>query len=248
MPIAKEGLREIALATVVLGLLAWGAAWAAWPLAIPFALVWVWVLSFFRDPIRQGAFERGELCAPADGTVTEITLLDDYEPLGGPAIRIGMFLSLFNVHVNRSPCSGAVRSVSYRAGEYLDARHPDSGQRNESNTLLIDPDAPLPGPIEVRQVAGFVARRIICHALVNQHLTIGERFGMIKFGSRTELLIPQRSGTEILVKLGDQVRAGLTVMARQPLPASNISSDATKNDLKVDSKNAGLVTPLRMPI
>ena len=221
MPIAREGFREIALATVVLGLFAWGAAWVYWPLAIPFALVWVWVLSFFRDPTRRGTFERGELCSPADGTVTEITPLDDYEPLGGPAIRIGMFLSLFNVHVNRSPCSGAVRSLSYRAGEYLDARHPESGKRNESNTLVIDPDGAMPGPIEVRQVAGFVARRIICHALENQHLTIGERFGLIKFGSRTELVIPQRNGTEILVKLGDQVRAGLTVMARQPVAVSN---------------------------
>jgi phosphatidylserine decarboxylase len=248
MPIANEGLREIALATLVLGLLAWGAAWVYWPLAIPFALVWVWVLSFFRDPIRRGTFERGDLCSPADGTVTEITLLDDYEPLGGPAIRIGMFLSLLNVHVNRSPCSGAVRSLSYRAGEYLDARHPESGKRNESNTLVIDPDGAMPGPIEVRQVAGFVARRIICHALANQHLAIGERFGLIKFGSRTELVIPQRDGTEVLVKLGDKVRAGLTVLARQPLPASNMSSPTTENDWKVGPTEAGLVTPLRIPL
>lgn len=246
MPIAKEGLREIALATLVLGLLAWGGAWVYWPLAIPFVLVWVWVLSFFRDPTRRGTFERGELCSPADGTVTEITPLDDYEPLGGPAIRIGMFLSLLNVHVNRSPCSGAVRSLSYRAGEYLDARHPESGRRNESNTLLIDPDGAMPGPIEVRQVAGFVARRIISHALENQHLTIGERFGLIKFGSRTELVIPQRDGTEVLVKLGDKVRAGLTVLARQPFPAFNMSGPTTESDWKVGPAEAGLVTPLRM--
>jgi phosphatidylserine decarboxylase len=248
MRIAKEGLREIGLATLVLALIAWGGAWVYWPLAIPFVLVWVWVLSFFRDPTRRGTFERGDLCSPADGTVTEITHVDDYEPLGGPAVRIGMFLSLFNVHVNRSPCSGTVRSLLYRAGEYLDARHPESGKRNESNTLLIDPDSAMPGPIEVRQVAGFVARRIICHALENQHLTIGERFGLIKFGSRTELVIPQRDATEILVKLGDKVRAGLTVLARQPLSASNISGPTTKNDGKVGLAEAGLVTPLRIPL
>jgi phosphatidylserine decarboxylase len=248
MPIAKEGLREIALATVVLGLLAWGGAWIYWPLAIPFALVWIWVLSFFRDPTRRGTFERGDICSPADGTVTEITHVDDYEPLGGPAIRLGTFLSLFNVHVNRSPCSGTVRSLSYRAGEYLDARHPESGRRNESNTLLIDPDGTMPGPIVVRQVAGFVARRIICNAQANQHLTIGERFGLIKFGSRTELVIPQCDGTEVLVKLGDKVRAGLTVMARQPLPASNMSSPATDDACKVGSQKTGLVTPLRVPL
>jgi len=220
MPIAKEGLREIALATIVLGLLSWGAGWLYWPLSIPFALVWVWVLSFFRDPRRRGTFAGGEVCSAADGTVTEITQLDDYESLDGPAVRIGVFLSLLNVHINRAPCNGTVRSLSYRAGEYLDARHPESGRRNESNTLLIDPDGPMPGPIEVRQVAGFVARRIICHASAHQHLDIGSRFGLIKFGSRTELVIPQHEGTEIMVKLGDKVRAGLTVMVRQPVTAA----------------------------
>ena len=248
MPIAKEGLREITFATLVLGLLAWGAAWVYWPLAIPFALVWIWVLSFFRDPTRRGTFERGDLCSPADGTVTEITHLDECVPLGGPAIRIGMFLSLLNVHVNRSPCSGAVRSISYRAGEFLDARHPESGKRNESNTLLIDPDAPMPGPIEVRQVAGFVARRIICHARANQHLAIGERFGLIKFGSRTELVIPRCHGTEILVKLGDKVRAGLTLIARQPLPVSSVSGVITKTDWKVGPPEGGFVSPVQVPI
>ena len=219
-PIAKEGLREIAFATIVLGLLAAGGGWLYWPLAIPFALVWVWVLSFFRDPRRRRSFESGELCSPADGTVTEITQLDDYEPLDGPAVRIGVFLSLLNVHINRAPCNGTVRSLSYCAGEYLDARHAESGRRNESNTLLIDPDDPMPGPIEVRQVAGMIARRIICHASAGQHLDIGERFGLIKFGSRTELVIPRREGTEIMVKLGDKVKAGVTVFARQPLPAA----------------------------
>lgn len=246
MPIAREGLREIALATLILGLFAAGAGWLWWPLALPFAIAWVWVLSFFRDPTRRGTFERGDLCSPADGTVTEITPLDDYEPLGGPAIRIGMFLSLLNVHVNRSPCSGTVRSLSYRAGEYLDARHPESGRRNESNRLLIDPDGAMPGPIEVRQVAGFVARRIICHAMANQHLAIGERFGLIKFGSRTELVIPQRNGTEILVKLGDQVRAGLSVLARQPVAVSDEQDRRESRSHKDSPAKAGQVSPLRM--
>lgn len=154
-------------------------------------------------------------CARADGTVTEVTELEQYEPIGGPAIRIGIFMSLFNVHVNRAPCSGCVRLLSHRAGEFLDARHPESGRRNESNTLLIDPDKPMPGPVEVRQVAGILARRIICHATVNQHLPIGTRFGMIKFGSRAELIIPHLDDTEIKVKVGDKVRAGLTLMAKQ---------------------------------
>ncbi len=216
MAIAREGYREIALSTLVLSALGAGAWWiASWPAAVPFVLVWLWVLSFFRDPIRHGRFVRDELCAPADGTVTEVTELDPYDPFDGPAVRIGIFLSLFNVHVNRSPCSGRVRRRTYERGQFLDARHPESGRRNESNTLLIDPDAPMPGPIVVRQVAGMLARRIICHVREQEQLPIGARFGMIKFGSRTELIFPRRSGTEIIVKPGEKVRAGLTVMARQ---------------------------------
>ncbi len=149
--------------------------------------------------------------------MTEVAELDMVEAIGGPAVRIGIFLSLFDVHINRAPCSGRVRSLSYRPGEFLDARRPDAGRRNESNTLLIDPDDPMPGPVEVRQIAGLLARRIICHATAEQHLSIGARFGLIKFGSRTELIIPRGQGTEIKVKPGDKVRAGLTVVARQPV-------------------------------
>lgn len=215
MPIAREGFREIALAAVVLGLCGWGAWWLYWPLAAPFVLLWVWVVLFFRDPVRRRGYTDGDLSSPADGRVTEISELDHYEPIGGPAIRVGIFLGLMDVHINRAPCSGRVRELSYHSGEFLDARHPESGRRNESNTVLIEPDAPMPGPVEVRQIAGLVARRIICHASANDHLRIGARFGLIKFGSRTELIIPWRENTEILVEIGDKVRAGLTILARQ---------------------------------
>ena len=217
MPIAKEGLREIVLATLVLGAAVAVSLWLFWPAAIPFALVWVWVVSFFRDPVRVRQYEPGDLCSPADGRVTEITELDHHEVIGGPAVRIGIFLSIFNAHINRAPCSGRVRALAYRAGEFLDARHPESGQRNESNTVLIDPDEPLPGPVEVRQVSGAVARRIICHLTTDQHVPIGARFGMIKFGSRTELIIPRLADTEVKVQVGDRVRAGLTILACQPV-------------------------------
>jgi len=226
MPIAREGIREILLATLLLGVLAAGALWLYWPLAVIPLVLWLWVLSFFRDPVRVREFGPQELCGPADGTITEITHLDHYEPLDGPAIRIGMFLSLFNVHANRAPCAGRVRTCTYKKGEFLDARHVESGQRNESNTLLIDPDAPLPGPVEVRQIAGLVARRIICHAGVGDHLTTGQRFGFIKFGSRTELIIPRLPGTEVTVGLGDAVRAGLTLLARQPISPAEAPNDA----------------------
>ena len=227
MSIAREGIREILLSTLLLGVLAAGALWLYWPLVVIPLVLWLWVLSFFRDPVREREFGPGELCGPADGTVTEVTHLDDYEPLGGPAIRIGIFLSLFNVHANRAPCAGRVRTCTHKPGEFLDARHAESGQRNESNTLLIEPDAPLPGPIEVRQVAGLVARRIICHAGVGDHLTMGQRFGFIKFGSRTELIIPHLPSTEVTVGVGDAVRAGLTLLARQPVSQAKAPSNAT---------------------
>ncbi len=220
MPIAKEGLREIVLATLILGAVAVGGGMVYWPIAVPFVIVWLWVLSFFRDPRRKREYERGDLCAPADGTVTEISELENHESIGGPAVRIGIFMSLFNVHVNRAPCSGRVMSVSHQAGEFLDARHPESGRRNESNTMLIDSDGPMPGPVEVRQVAGVLARRIICHARVDEHLLIGSRFGLIKFGSRVELVIPRQEGTEVTVGIGDRVRGGLTIVARQAVEAA----------------------------
>lgn len=215
--IAKEGLREISLATIVLAALGAGAGYVWWPLAIPFAIVWGWVLSFFRDPKRVRSYAPGEICSSADGTVTEVTTLDHHDAVGGAAVRIGVFLSLFNVHVNRSPCAGKVRSLFHKPGAYLDARHPESGTRNESNTVLIDPDAPMPGPIEVRQVAGLVARRIICNVKVGEHMPIGYRFGLIKFGSRTEVIIPRRPETQIAVQVGDKVHGGLTILARQPM-------------------------------
>lgn len=215
MPIAREGLREIALATLILGGLAAAGSYLWWPLAIPFVALWVFVILFFRDPRRTRRHEPNEWCSPADGTVTEITNLDGYPPIDGPAVRIGMFLSLFNVHINRSPCTGRVRSTEYRQGLFLDARHRESGSRNESNTLVIDPEAPLSGPIVVRQVAGYVARRIICHAQEGTRLGTGERFGLIKFGSRTELIIPRKAGTVVCVAVGDRVRAGITVLAMQ---------------------------------
>ncbi|RJP36067.1 MAG: phosphatidylserine decarboxylase [Phycisphaerales bacterium] len=241
MPIAREGLRQIVLSTLLLaalgGALAW---WLGWPAATPFLLVWVWVLSFFRDPPRRGCHPEGALCSACDGTVTEISRLDHHETIGGPAVRIGAFLSLFNVHVNRSPCSGRVRSIRYQPGEFLDARHPQSGRRNESNTLVIDPDPPMPGPVVVRQVAGKIARRIICHPSINDYMEIGYRFGLIKFGSRTEVILPERPGTKVLVTLGQKVRGGLTLLAVQEECRMTTESRSSKVDGRKEEGDVAL--------
>ncbi len=214
MGLAKEGLHEIVGSVMILGAAAWGATMIHWSLAIPPLLILGWVVWFFRDPNRAGNFDDTVLVAPADGTVTEVVHLDHHEQIGGPAIRIGIFLSIFNVHVNRAPCAGTVRTVSYQEGKFLDARHEDSGRLNESNTLLIDPTPSIPGPIVVRQVAGLIARRIICHAKPETTFVCGERFGLIKFGSRTELIVPDNQGIEPATSVGDKVQGGRTVLMR----------------------------------
>ncbi len=210
MGLAKEGLREIIISTLVLGAVAWGLSLVHWSLALIPSAVLLWVFWFFRDPKRLANVDSNVLISPADGTVTEIVHLDHHEQIGGPAIRVGIFLSIFNVHINRSPCAGTVRSVSYQPGKFLDARHEDAGRLNESNTLLIDPASPIAGPVIVRQVSGLIARRIICHAKAETKLVCGERFGLIKFGSRTELIVPDIQGIEIKTNVGDKVQAGLT--------------------------------------
>ena len=203
------------VATLVMGGLTALSLWMYKPAAVLSVALWVFVMAFFRDPRRMKLFARGELCAPADGKVTEITYLDHHEDIGGPAIRIGIFLSIFSVHANRSPCRGRVRSITYAPGRFLDARHPDSGQSNACNMLILDPNPPVTGPIIVRQIAGLIARRIVCNAVVGEDLMIGQRFGMIKFGSRTELILPNRTDSQIKAWIGQTVRAGITVVAVQ---------------------------------
>ncbi len=216
IPLAPEGTPQMIGCSVLSLVGLWVAGTWFWPLAPIAAAFWIWSIAFFRDPARSGTFAETELCSPADGTVQDITEYQQYDGIEGPAIRVGIFLSLFNVHVNRAPCAGVVRSTHYEPGKFLAAMNPKAADENESNTLLIDTVAPMPGPIIVRQIVGVAARRIICHATEGTKLETGERFGLIKFGSRTELIVPKCDGTEIVVSIGDKVRAGETLMARQP--------------------------------
>jgi phosphatidylserine decarboxylase len=129
-------------------------------------------------------------------------------------IRLTIFLSVFDVHLNRSPCAGRVTEVDYRPGAFLNALKSEADTRNESNRLEIEPAGPLPGPVAVRQIAGVLARRIVCTAQPGDELAAGERFGMIKLGSRTELLLPEDPRWELRVALRDHVTAGVTPVAR----------------------------------
>jgi phosphatidylserine decarboxylase len=188
----------------------------AWLFAIANAVTWLFIAEvvwFFRDPWRAVPSDRAALVSPADGTVTHVETVEDADFPGGLALRLSIFLSIFNVHVNRVPRTGRVTEVRYFRGEYLDARHRECAVRNEQ--LWIDlTDAATGQPIRVKQIAGKIARRIVCTLKPGDEVKIGERFGMIKFGSRTDVLVPANAGVQVLVKVGDKVKGASTALMR----------------------------------
>lgn len=184
----------------------WG--WAILPLL--FAAFFLW---FFRDPRRAIPPERGLVVSPADGKVTEVARISTPD---GQRLRISIFLSVFDVHVNRSPVEGIVRDVRYRKGEYLNAMNPASAERNEQNLAVVDC---IEGyQVSFIQIAGLLARRIVFNKKPGDYLARGERVGLIKFGSRTDVLLPGHA--EPLVTPGDRVRGGASVVARIAIPDS----------------------------
>ena len=164
------------------------------------------------------------MVSPADGKVSDITEIDHDPLLNGPAVRVGIFLSVFNVHVNRSPCDGVVVDVNYKKGKFINAMsHSKASDENESNTILLkEPNGPRPVAV-VKQIVGLIARRIICTVKPTDRVDRGQRIGMIKFGSRTELSIPTWLEPKIQVKVGDVVRGAMDVIAilGQPIHTSN---------------------------
>ena len=186
-----------------------------WPLVLVDAIVVVALLAFFRDFPRTIPGKVGIMVAPADGRITEITRVDHLPWFGGPALKIGIFLSVLDVHINRSPCDGTVISTKFEHGLFLDARHPESGKKNQSNTILLSgpgKTADDPPIAVVRQVAGAIARRIICPLHQGETVTRGQRIGMIAFGSRTELIVPHPDQWQTMVQVGMSVRGGTSVM------------------------------------
>jgi len=161
---------------------------------------------FFRDPERRAPGDAAVLLAPADGRVTEAGPADEGEP---GTQRVSIFLSILDVHVNRAPAAGEIRAVRYREGAFRAAFRKDAAERNERNELEMTTGR---GTIRIRQIAGVVARRIVCRVRVGDRLARGERFGLIRFGSRTDLLLP--AGVSLAVRPGDRVRGGLTVIGK----------------------------------
>lgn len=180
-------------------------------LAVPLLGAGIFVLCFFRDPERAASDDPDAIVSPADGTVVGIEALDDSPYYDGPCTRVSIFLSVFNVHVNRAPADGTIVRVEPREGRYANAMRADSSQINESNAIYMDTPH---GPMTVRQISGAVARRIVCACAPGDAVAKGARLGMIKFGSRTELYLPP--GAEVAVGLKEKVRGSSTVMARLP--------------------------------
>jgi len=230
IPLTKYGWPQVVLfpalqlAAMVIALLAWPRSLSVWGIIAVetiFAVVLVWVLSFFRDPHRLSPSDETVLLAPADGRITDIEIVEENSFIGGKAMRLGIFLSIFNAHINRSPCNVKVEKITYKKGKHKNAMNPTSGRVNESNDLeMTRIDSPQDRLI-VRQISGAVARRIVCEAKQGQKLTGGEKFGMIKFGSRTELYLPARENVKCLVRVGDKVKAGLTPLVKYEIADSS---------------------------
>ena len=214
VPLTRHGWRELLIGSVVLALLGVGLGFVKPVLGLLILPALIFLFAFFRDPERPIPTEQHAVVSPADGVVSDITKLDHDPALGGPAVRIGIFLSVFNVHVNRSPCDGTVLSVTYKKGKFINAmRHNEASDENESNTIVLgEPTTGRPVAV-VKQIVGLIARRIVCTARVGDTVRRGERFGMIKFGSRTELTLAGWLEPDVRVKVGQSVRGASDVLA-----------------------------------
>ena len=215
VPLSRYSIAEV----IVFGLMLLAASILAWLyvgvwLSAIFLGLLVFFLFFFRDPARTVPDEFGVVVSPADGTIVEITLADDCPLLSGKVFKIGIFMSVFNVHVNRAPAAGSVTMVKHEPGRFYNALRSKAGKENESNIVKLScPD--VPGErVLVKQIAGVLARRIVCGCKLREQLARGQRFGMIKFGSRTELYLQYCEELDVQVSEGQKVKAGSSVLLR----------------------------------
>jgi phosphatidylserine decarboxylase len=208
---SKECLRILAPFLVVWFLLLLiGTAWAMLACIILSALI-LFTIYFFRDPEREVPRDEKIIVAAADGLVVGIDEVEDKHFNLGPMKRVSIFLSVFNVHINRMPIEGRIKDTLYIKGKFHDVRHPDASAANEALVWLIETPR---GPVIVKQIAGLIARRIVAWAHVHDKLARGDRFGMIRFGSRTEIFLPL--DCEITAKFGDRVKGAESPIARWP--------------------------------
>lgn len=211
----RHGLREMLIGTIVLLILGALLAWIHPLLALLVLPVLIWLFAFFRDPERQIPDRPHLMVSPADGVVSDVQRVDNDPLLGGPCVRVGIFLSVFNVHVNRAPCDGKVTNVIYKKGKFINAMsHNAASTDNESNTIVLSETGTDRPVAVVKQIVGLIARRIICTSDIGAVVKRGDRIGMIKFGSRTELYIPLWLTPDVQVKVGQKVQGGLDIIAK----------------------------------
>jgi phosphatidylserine decarboxylase len=208
VPMHPEGRKFVAIFAVITALL-----WLVWePLFWLGAGMTVWCYYFFRDPVRSVAQKSGLVLSPADGVVSLITkIVPPPEMLLGdkPLTRVSVFMNVFNCHVNRAPMAGEVIAITYHHGKFVNASLDKASEHNERNSITIE--AMDESRIGVTQIAGLVARRIVCFTKVGSSLSVGERFGLIRFGSRLDVFLPE--GIEPAVGLGQTAVAGETILA-----------------------------------
>ncbi|HUA13653.1 MAG TPA: phosphatidylserine decarboxylase [Verrucomicrobiae bacterium] len=194
--------------------------WAVVPFLLAFFFLW-----FFRDPERAIPNEPGAVVSPGDGKVTDIS------PVTAGAerqTRVSIFLSVFDVHVNRSPIAGVVRDIRYQRGKFLDARSEDCAELNEQNIVTVAGDGQT---VVFKQIAGLLARRIVFHPKIGDHLARGQRVGLIKFGSRVDVVFD--AAARVNIKVGDRVKGGASVLAYLPEPAlSSVGSTSAAESIR----------------
>ena len=215
MNVAREGFPFIFIAVAIAGgtfaVALLRRSWALWLLAIVLTVVALWVAYFFRDPERTGERGEGLVVAPADGRIVQITDVDEPAWFQGKATRISIFMNVFNVHVNRYPVSGTVRYLQYNPGKFLNAAAEKSSLENEQMSVGLQAGT---RKVLVRQIAGLIARRIVTYSKQDQVVRQGDRYGLIRFGSRVDVFLPV--GSRLLVRTGASTLSGVTVLAEMP--------------------------------
>lgn len=205
-PVAREGIPFVVV-PLVISVSAW---WFSYPwISLVFLLISLAIAAFFRNPERIPPSEERIVVSPADGRVVEIVRDATFEYIPDESLtKVSIFMSIFNVHVNRAPITGRVQKIAYRSGGFLDARESEASRTNEQNAVILKDGR----AIGVVQVAGKIARRIACWISEGDQVRLGDRFGLIRFGSRLDVYLPQ--DFTITVEKGRRVRAGVTVIAR----------------------------------
>jgi phosphatidylserine decarboxylase len=189
------------------------------------------IFYFFRDPQRVIPADAGAVVSPADGRVVVVT---DESNAGRPGKRISIFLAIWNVHVNRSPAAGVITNLNYRPGKFYAAMRPSASADNEQNVITLATDS---GELVFKQIAGLIARRVVCWKKSGDRVARGERIGLVRFGSRTDLWLPRDS--ELLVKIGDHVKGGSSVVAYWPPRAKSAPSQSQKQATEENLSTAG---------